>query len=165
MPSLYDIHNLVFEKEVAFPNVTRWFKTVVNQKAFQSAYDLGLLTGGSVREGGQIDLRPNPIAVAAAADSSIALNAGQKKAETQRQAEKKKKEAVQEKKEATSTPSSGSMPGNGKVPATAAQPETNLSPLGKQDAMSKTAKLLDSMGISHKTVEHDAAPDVSVPVS
>jgi Ala-tRNA(Pro) deacylase len=64
----------------SFPHYGKWISYLNAIPAVSSALRADkLLTGGRVREGGMIDLRPTPIIVSALADSSIALNAKEKK--------------------------------------------------------------------------------------
>lgn len=89
--TLYDVLALLFPPAVvgsAYPSYAKWFAAVVSSPAVAPVLrKLNLVTGGVVREGGQIDVRASPVVVAALADRSIALNAGHKKAESQRAAE------------------------------------------------------------------------------
>lgn len=64
----------------SFPHYGKWISELTAIPSVSSSLRADrLLTGGRVREGGQIDLRPLPTVVSALADSSIALNAKEKK--------------------------------------------------------------------------------------
>jgi Ala-tRNA(Pro) deacylase len=64
----------------SFPHYGKWISNLNAIPAVSSALRADkLITGGRVREGGMIDLRPTPIIVSALADSSIALNVKEKK--------------------------------------------------------------------------------------
>ena len=63
-----------------FPHYGKWISELTAIPSVSSSLRADrLLTGGRVREGGQIDLRPVSTIVSALADSSIALNAKDKK--------------------------------------------------------------------------------------
>lgn len=89
--ALYDVLSLAFPPSLIPPEwqpIARWFSSVCRHPAVAAALRAAhLATGGVVREGGQVDLRAEPASVAALADSSVAFNAGYKKAASQRDAE------------------------------------------------------------------------------
>ena len=53
----------------AIPNVMRWFTTVISQPQFVAVVGFVKLVGA--REGGMIDLRPQPQDVAVLADAAV----------------------------------------------------------------------------------------------
>jgi hypothetical protein len=89
--ALYDVLSLAFPPSLIpqeWQPIARWFSSVCRHPAVAAALRAAhLATGGVVREGGQVDLRAEPASVAALADSSVAFNAGYKKAASQRDAE------------------------------------------------------------------------------
>lgn len=77
------------------PRTAAWLNGLACGALGAAFAQLDCSLGGWVREGGQVDKRPDPVKTGAAADASIALNAGYKKAANQRQKERaSKKEAV-----------------------------------------------------------------------
>lgn len=85
----YDLFSLIFTPSVASTpeelKLAQWY-TAVTEDARVAAVlsERKVQTGGKVRIGGQVDLRPQHQRVSALADASIALNASHKKAESQR---------------------------------------------------------------------------------
>ncbi|CAE7881749.1 unnamed protein product, partial [Symbiodinium sp. KB8] len=82
------------------PHTAAWLNGLACGALGAAFAQLDCSLGGWVREGGQVDKRPDPVKTGAAADASIALNAGFKKAANQRQKERASK------KEAASAPPS-----------------------------------------------------------
>jgi len=155
-----------------FAPLARWFAAVTAQEPVRALLAArGLATGGQVRAGGQVDLRPDPVRVAAMADASIALNAGYKKAASQRDAEKERAggtvPAAAAAAAATAAPvaafaGAGAAAGAGGVAAAASQPESNkaLPDMPVDVRIAATEARLTALGIAFTTHRHAAANTV-----
>jgi hypothetical protein len=114
------------------------------------------------RIGRQIDVYADSTQVRALADECVALNAGYKKAKSQRQKEKDEKEGTTA---ASAAPSSASA--SAAAAAAPAAPEKVEFSLGDavaadlslDDKIAAVAEKLESLDISHTLVKHDAAKD------
>lgn len=122
-----------------------------------------------MRAGGQVDLRPDPVRVAALADASIARNAGYKKGASQRDAEKAatgKADAHGAGAGAAAAPAAGgagAASAASSAPAAAAkQPEENLTlpDLPAEERISRTLGQLDAAGVAYALHRHAAAKTV-----
>lgn len=156
---------------VAFPAVTRWFLAVSETRAFRAArpaFRIHLRR----REGGQIDLRPDPARVAALADGSIAKNTSAKKQASQRQREKAAREAAEpappiQNAGAAPVAASGDEPEVKSAIAVTARAsrtahEAFATPVGTADseeaeeaAIVEMERRLAALGISFSTVRHE----------
>ena len=89
--ALFDVLSLAFPPSLIpaeWQPIARWFSAVCSAPLVAHALRAArLATGGVVRVGGQVDLRAEPAHVASLADASVALNAGHKKAASQRDQE------------------------------------------------------------------------------
>jgi hypothetical protein len=145
------------------PAVAKWTAAVAAAPAVAAALvSRGLATGGVARVGGQVDLRASPVAVAVLADTSVARNAGHKKAASQRDAEDAKKAAT------TSAPApAAAAPAPAAavatVAATATQPAENLTlpSLPVDDRIARSLRSLETAGITGvPLVRHAPAENV-----
>lgn len=159
---LTDIFPVYFSLEQRlelFPNLNRWFLTILNQPFTRTASELSSVSvGGVKRIGGQIDARPISHSVSALATGSIARNVGSKKEVSQRQLEKAKK-AKAKAKAATAAPAAPVVPS---VVAAASQPASNLElpKASVEERIDIVNAALGAVGISAETIRHDPAHTV-----
>lgn len=153
--------SLVAENDEIAP-VARWLATVTSNPSLLATTleEQNLTVGGSIRIGGQVDKRPNPIRVATLADGSIAKNDGHRKAASQRDAEKAAKESAPAAHAATSVAVEVAAPAPSGTVATATQPEENktLPSKSAEELIAITHARLDSLGFAGKYSTHSHAP-------
>lgn len=157
---------------VAFPAVTRWFVAVSETRAFRAALPAFRIHLRR-REGGQIDLRPDPVRAAALADGSIAKNASAKKQASQRQREKAAREEAAQPAQPAKAAGAAAAAAAGDEPevksaiavtARVSRPthEAFATPVGTADseeaeevAIAELERRLAALGISFTTVRHE----------
>jgi len=153
-----------------YPNYARWASAVMgNAKYGQATLEAGVALGGSLRIGGQIDIRADPVWVSTRADISVERNAGQKKKDSQRAAEDAAK-ASNSKGSSTQTPAATSATQTPTIPTPTAiiqTPETlanNRALTAKEPAERMQAALAacSAAGISTGAC-HQHAPAPNVP--
>ena len=164
--SLVGVAPALFDK---YPNIMRWYGSMSTSAVFTAAVEATQARlGGLRRAGGQIDVKPYAPTVAAAADSSIALNAGQKAATSQRQQEKAAKEqpaaaSAKAAPAAAAAPAGGNvLPADPSVKPTAEQPASNKGPLPTLDqGLAASQEAAARWGIEIQSVhEHAAASNM-----